>query len=171
MSWASIAFNTPQKINLKETSQIQLLLSLQRPMDKLREEIAAAGEREGARIRVSNRMEARLSGPNFRINAITPEEQAVGSIGTVEWKWEINPTATGRHSLHLTLTALFNVDGAASRRAIRTFDKTIDVEVTAGQWASDFFENNWQWLWAAILLPIAGWTWKRWKRNASGGDF
>ena len=167
MDWANIAFNSPQKINLNETAQIQLLLSLQKPMDELREAIAAAGEREGAKVRVSNRMEARLSGPNFQITAITTEEQAVGSIDTVEWKWEIKPTAPGRHRLHLTLTALFSVDGANTRRSVRTFDKSIEVEVTAGQWASEFFGKNWQWLWAAILLPIGGWLWKRWRGKTS----
>ena len=170
MDWANIAFNSPQKINLVETAQIQLLLSLQKPMDELRAAITAAGAREGARVRVSNRMEARLSGTNFQIIAITTEEQAVGSMDTVEWKWEIKPTASGRHSLHLTLTALFSVDGAATRRAVRTFDRTIEVEVTAGQWASEFLGKNWQWLWAALLLPMAGWLWKRWKgKNAPPG--
>lgn len=170
MDWANIAFNSPQRMNLNETAQIQLLLSLQQPIDELRNAITAAGEREGATVRVSNRMEARLSGPNFQITAITTEEQAIGSIDTVEWKWEIKPTVSGRHNLHLTLTALFTVDGAASRRAVRTFDKTIEVDVTAGQWASDFFGKNWQWLWAAIFLPIAGWVWKLWKgKNGTPG--
>lgn len=170
LDWANMAFNSPQRINLNETAQIQLLLSFRKPMDELREAISAAGEREGARVRISNRMEARLSGPNFQITAITTEEQAVGSIDTVEWKWEIKPTASGRHSVHLTLTALFSVDGAATRRAVRTFDKTIQVEVTTAQWASEFLGKNWQWLWAAIFLPIAGWLWKRWKgKNGTSG--
>lgn len=163
MDWANIAFNSPPKLNLKETAQVQLLLSLRKTIDELRTEIAAAGEREGAKVKVSNRMQARLSGVDFQIIAVTDEEQAVGATDTVEWKWEIKPLAAGRHSLHLTLTALFSVDGAATRRAVRTFDKTIQVEVSAGQLASDFFGKNWQWLWAAILLPIAGWLWKRWK--------
>lgn len=163
MEWANIAFNSPQKLNLKETAEVQLLLSLRKTMDELRTEITAAGEREGAKVKVSNRMQARLSGVDFQIVAITDEEQAVGATDTVEWKWEIKPLAAGRHSLHLTLTALFSVDGATTRRAVRTFDKTIEVKVSAGQLASDFFGKNWQWLWAAILLPIAGWLWKRWK--------
>lgn len=163
MDWANIAFNCPQTINLHETAQIKLLLSLQKSIDELRAAITAGGEREGARVKVLNRMEARLSGPNFQITAITTEEQAVGSIETVEWKWEIKPTTTGHHSLHLTLTALFNIDGATTRRNIRTFDRMIDVEVTTGQRVTEFFRKNWQWLWAAVLLPVAGWLWKRWK--------
>ena len=166
LDWANIAFNSPQKINLNETAQIELLLSLQKSIDELSGEIAAAGAREGASVKVSNRMEARLSGRSFQITAITSEEQAVGSIGTVEWKWEIKPTAPGLQSLHLTVTALLTVDGTNTRRDVRTFDKRIEVEVTAGQRASEFFGKNWQWLWAALLLPIGGWLWRRWKGKA-----
>jgi hypothetical protein len=171
MAWGNISFNSPEKINLNDTPQIQLLLSLQKSIDELRAEITAAGVREGATIRVSNRMEARLTGPNFRITAITPEEQAVGSTGTVEWKWQIAPTASGRHSLHLTLTAMLNVDGATTRSAIRTFDKVIDVQVTTGQWFTEFFKENWEWLWAAIFLPIAGWLWNRWRSRKRPPDW
>ena len=102
---------------------------------------------------------------SFSSTAITPEEQAITSAGVTEWKWEVKPTTRGRHYLHLTLTALFHVDGAPTRRALRTFDKIIEVEVTWGQQASEFLGNNWQWLWAAILIPLAGWLWKKWKNR------
>jgi len=165
---ANIAFNVPQTINLYETALIQLKLSLQKSIDELREALTAEGKREGAIVKVSNRMEARLTGANFQITAITSEEQAVGSIGEVEWKWEIKPTTSGKHNLHLTLTALFSVDGESTRKTIRTFDKTIEIEVTPAQLVLKFLENNWQWLWAAILLPIVGWGWKLRKASKKG---
>jgi hypothetical protein len=37
----------------------------------------------------------------------------------------------------------------------------IEVNVTASQKIGALFKSNWQWLWAAILVPIAGWLWKR----------
>jgi hypothetical protein len=74
MEWGNIAFNAPRSMNLEDTALIQLVLSLAKPIEELKKMIKAEGEREGARIRISNRMEARLSGPNFQITAITPEE-------------------------------------------------------------------------------------------------
>lgn len=168
MNWGNIAFNAPQSIQLKDTAQIQLLLSLEQSVEDLRNAITAAGENEGARIRISNRMEARLTGPSFQITAITPEQQAITSKGVTEWKWEIKPTTAGRHRLHLTLSALFSVDGASAQRAIRTFDKTIEVQVTLAQQASEFLSNNWQWIWAAVLVPVVAWLWKRAKARKSG---
>jgi 2'-5' RNA ligase len=47
-----------------------------------------------------------------------------------EWKWKIKPTSPGRQHLHLTLAAIFTVDGEPTKRAIRTFDKTIEVQIT-----------------------------------------
>lgn len=161
MHSANVAFNSPQTLNLSETANIQLLLSLKKSIEELRREIASSGPTEGASVKVANRMEARLTGPNFQITAITTEEQAIGANDTVEWKWEIKPLATGTHNLHLTLTAIFNIDGATTRRSIRTFDKTIEVEVTPRQIVVGFVVKNWQWLWAAVLLPIGGWFWKR----------
>jgi hypothetical protein len=123
--------------------------------------IEAAGEKEGARMRVSDRIEARLSGPNFAITAIAPEIQAVSRSDITEWKWEVKPGSDGHHYLHLTLSALLSVDGASTPRPIRTFDKVIEVEVAWHQRVGSFFEKNWQWLWAAVLVPIVGWLWKR----------
>lgn len=164
MVWANIAFNAPLKISLTDKAQIQLLLSIQKSMDELRGLIVAAGQQEGAIIKVTNQMEARLTGQegSFKILKITPEEQAVGSVGTFEWKWEVEPLIPGVHTLYLGLIAHFTVDGVPTRKSIRTFERKINVEVSAGQLASQFYERNWQWLWAAILIPTVGWLWKLW---------
>lgn len=169
MRFGNIAFNLPAAMNLRDTASIQLLLSLVTPTEELKKMIEAEGLKEGGRIQVSNRMEARLSGSNFSITAVTPEVQAVSHNVTTEWKWDIKPVSEGKQHLHLTLSALINVDGASTPRAIRVFDKTIEVEVTWRQKISLFIENNWQWLWAVVLVPLAGWLWKRRKASPSNG--
>ena len=161
----NIAFNAPGSMNLHDTTMIQLMLGLATPIDELKQMIEAEGEKEGAHIRISDRMEARLSGPNFAITAITPEIQAVSRNEVTEWKWEVKPTSEGRQYLHLTLSALLSVDGASTPRVIRTFDKIIEVEVTWYQRAGLFLKENWQWLWAIVLVPLSGWLWKRKKRE------
>ena len=165
MELGSIAFNAPININIDDSPQIQLILSLDETIEKLKQSITEEGEKVGATIRVSDRMEARLSGYMFQITAITPEIQAVSKLQQTEWKWEIHPKEEGKHKLHLTLTALLEIDGRSTPRVIRTFDKIIEVNVTTTQMISLFFKNNWQWLWAAILVPIAGWLWKRKKKQ------
>jgi hypothetical protein len=164
LEFGNIAFNVPSSMNLQDTETIQLILSLNKPIDELRQLIEAQGEKEGARIRVSNQMEARLTGLNFKITAITPEKQAITEKELTKWEWEIKPEKTGHSYLHLTLTAILTVEGISTARAIRTFDKTIDVNVTWRQKTAGFLLQNWQWLWAAIIIPIAGWLWRRRKK-------
>jgi len=165
MEFGVIAFNAPTNINIDDSPQIQLLLSLASTVEALKQSIAEEGEKVGATIKVSDRMEARLSGYMFQITAITPEVQAISKSLETEWKWEVHPKKEGKHKLHLTLTALLEIDGRSTPRTIRTFDKVIEVNVTATQKISLFFKNNWQWLWAAILLPVGGWLWKRRKKQ------
>jgi len=165
MEFGTIAFNAPTEINIDDAAQIQLLLSLAETVEALKRSISSEGEKVGATIRVSDRMEARLSGYMFQITAITPEIQAVSQSQRTEWKWEVHPKKPGKHRLHLTLTALLQIDGHSTPRTIETFDKTMEVNVRATQRIALFFKNNWQWLWAAILAPLAGWLWKRRKEQ------
>ena len=167
LEFGNIAFNVPKTMNLRDTALIQLVLSLGIPIDDLKQMIEAVGEKEGTSIRVSDRMEARLSGPDFAITAITPEIQAVSKSDVTEWKWEVKPKSDGNHYLHLTLSAILSVEGGSTPRAIRTFDKVIEVEVAWHQRVGPLFEKNWQWLWAAILVPVSGWLWKRKKKSKS----
>lgn len=166
MTSANIVFNSPEKINIDETSQIQLLLSINKSIDKLKKLITEEGKKVGEVIKVSDRMEAHLTGRNFKITAVTPEIQAVSGVQNTEWIWEIQPTQEGQYRLYLTLTALLDINGHSTPRTIRSFKKNINVYVTGQQKLSMFFVSNWQWLWAAIAVPIAGFFWKR-KRSFS----
>jgi hypothetical protein len=161
----NVAFNAPKTMHIGDTAVIQLMLGLETPIDELKSMIESLGDKEGAQIRVADRMEARLSGPNFAITAITPEIQVVSRRNITEWKWEIEPKADGYHHLHLTLSALLSVYGVSTPRAIRTFDEVIEVKVEWHQQVGSFFEKNWQWLWAAVLVPVIGWLWKRRKQH------
>ena len=165
MKFGTVAFNAPTNINIDDSPQIQLILSLAETIEQLKQSITEEGEKVGASIKVSDEMEARLSGYMFEITAITSEIQAVSSSQQTQWKWEIHPREEGSHQLHLTLTALLEINGHSTPRTIRTFSQFIEVNVTATQKIGLFWENNWKWLWAAILAPIAGWLWKRKKKQ------
>lgn len=165
MEFGTIAFNAPTNTNIDDSLLIQLILSLAETMEELKQSITEEGEKVGATIKVSDEMEARLSGYMFQITAITPERQAVSNNLQTLWKWEIHPKEEGSHQLHLTLTAFLEINGHSTPRAIRTFSNIIEVNITATQKIGRFLDNNWQWLWAAILVPIAGWLWKRKKKQ------
>jgi hypothetical protein len=157
----NVAFNAPAIININDTASIQLILSLSKPVAELKQMIEAEGEKQGESVKVSDQMEARLTGVHFQIHAVTAETQAISSREETRWAWEVKPLMAGRQRLHLTLAAEFNVAGHPTQRTIRTFDKNIEVNVTLVQKGTEFIGKFGQWLWAAIIIPVAGWLWKR----------
>lgn len=164
MKSGNIVFNVPGTLNLHETVIIQLVLGVEKKVEELNKLLEQEGKKVSAKIRISDRMEARLSGSNFEITSISQEVQAVSRREPTEWKWEIKPKSKGKQYLHLTLSALISVEGKTTPRVIRTFDKIIIVEVTRTQQMKSFVKNNWQWVWTAALLPLAAWIWERRKR-------
>ena len=106
-------------------------------------------------------MEAQLTGSGFAIEAQEPDLQAVTSQKSTRWTWKVTPTGHGPQTLHLTLSAHIDVAGRDAPLVVRTFDRDIQVNITIPQRVSGFLQKNWQWLWAAIVVPIAGYLWKR----------
>lgn len=171
LDWGNIAFNAPDSMRLKRPAVIQLLLSTRETAESLQAQLKAVGSRESARVQVSDRMEARLTGHGFDIVAITPEIQAVSRQQNTEWKWDIKPTDAGKQHLHLTLSAILQVDGEKTSRTIRTFDRDIEVNVTWPERFSAFVGSYWQWLWTAVLVPVGLWVMgKRGGEKGKAGD-
>jgi hypothetical protein len=153
---ANIAFSTPQKINRDETADVVLVLSRKESINALKGAIGAdvTGGREGAAIQTASRMEAKLSGLGFDITPATGVVQAVGTQDRVMWTWQVRPKATGPQTLTLTLTAKLDKHGVADK-TLQAFTRRIEVEVTPTQVVGDFVGRSWQWLWGAILVPLA----------------
>jgi len=168
MKMANIAFNTPESMNIEKTELIRLILDMKKSTETLKGMIEATGPKVGASLRVSGRMRARLTGQNFQIMAITPELQALSGAEITEWKWDIKPEKIGNQRLHLTMSARIDVEGESIERTIQTFDRVIEVNVTAGQTIKTFVKNNWQWLWVVVLAPLGTFFWR--KRRGKGGE-
>jgi hypothetical protein len=159
MSSAPVAFNVPRAMQLEDTAEVKLILG---PGHDLKDLIATLNKgAEGADIKITDRMEAHLTGTGFQITPATPELQAVSQSDITSWQWDVKATESGHHQLHLTLNAILNVSSAPTSRAMRTFDRTIDVNVTFGRRLADFGRGNWQWLWATLLVPVCGWFMKK----------
>ena len=172
MQRASISYNAPTDLHLGETVEIQLLLAPRRTVAQLKKELTAIGERRGRQVKFSNRMEARLTGTNFKIESIGPEVRAVNPGTTTAWRWEVEPTETGEQELHLSLSALLFVEGVSTPYEIETFDTEIKVNVTWFDRAGDFVSGNWTWLWSVILFPLGAWlvhNRKRWAWRFGSG--
>ncbi len=171
----NIAFSVSTVMMLNRGEDVHLLLSPSMSIEELEKQLVETLRREtqveGLQIRIAPRMEARLSGTNFSILALTPEVQPVTWKQPTEWRWEVRPTEAGSQALHLTLTALLQIEGKDSTRAIRTFDRDIQVQVTWPQRISGFVAENWQWLWTTVAAPVALWLWSKRRKKQQGIGF
>jgi len=167
---ANIAFNTPDELTVGKSEMVQLLLSMQKTVEELKTAVSAKGARDGATIEVSNKMEAKLTGSGFDIRAVTPEVQVISPTAQTEWKWEVEPTSTDAKRLHLTLSAHVMLDGEKIPRVVKTFERTMNVKVNWTSEAYSFATGNWEWLWATLLVPVAGEVMRRRKKGKAAAS-
>jgi hypothetical protein len=167
LNWGNIAFNAPASMRYAQPHVVELLLYPSLSVADLQAQIQQQVGAESARAQISNRMEAQLTGSGFGIEAQMPDLQAVTSQQTTRWTWKVTPTGHGPQTLHLTLSAHIDVAGRDAPLVVRTFDREIRVYITIPQRVSGFIQKNWQWLWAVIVVPIAGYLWRRRKKAAN----
>lgn len=166
---ANAAFDAPTSMTLGDVEELELVVSRRRSIEDLEDDIDdAGGQVEGEQIRVSEAMEAALVGNGFDIRPITPAVQLVAGAGVTRWAWSVEPSEHGEQRLHLTLSALFTRNGVDRPYTIRTFARTLEVEVSLQERVSGFVEDHWEWLWATLLVPAAGWALRR--RRGEGGS-
>ncbi len=156
MALAPMAFNVPPKMKLDEIAEVELVVG---PSQNIHDLIASLNKStaQGAIVRITDRMEAKLSGDGFAVTPETPELRAVSLKELTRWNWEVKALKPGRHWLHLSLSAIIALEGQPIPGSVKTFDKGVEVEVTVPQWILAFARSNWQWLWTVAVVPFGGW--------------
>jgi hypothetical protein len=167
LDWGNIAFDAPNAMRYGQVQTVELVLSPTLTASALQSQLNEQVGTESAQVQISNRMEAKLTGIGFTIEALSPDLQAVTTQQVTRWQWEVTPTGRGQKKLHLSLSALIGTGGSDAPLVVRTFDRDINVNVTIGQRVTGFLRTNWTWLWAAIVVPVAGYTWARWKKRSA----
>ncbi len=149
-------------MQLDQVRSLQLALSPTKTIEELKQAIGEPGPVETAQIKISDYMEASLTGPGFEITPVTPARQLVSQTEDTVWKWDVKAVREGKQRLNLTLNVIIDTGGKERLRALRTFSKDIEIDVAFSYRVKLFVEDNWQWLWAAIVVPLAVWCWRRW---------
>ena len=141
MKVASAAFNVPTPMLRGQERTVKLLVSLKAGVEELKKRLAMPGPAEGATIKVTDFLEAELTGTMFEIRPGGPQPQALSGSTDSEWRWQVNPKEGGTLPLHLTIHALVVIDGLERRRLMKIFDEEVEVEVGAWDTVKDFFKT------------------------------
>jgi Divergent InlB B-repeat domain len=159
---ATVAFNTPTRLHRTETATIKLLLSPATiSIGELEKRVNEAGQKSGAHVKYSRVMEAKLASEDFEVTPLSPEQQFVAAGQDTEWLWQIKPKRTGELHLYLTLNAIIDVRDQTGAYKVKTFSRTLTINVSLATHVGDFVKGNWQWLWTAVLVPVGLWWYRR----------
>jgi len=162
---ATAVFTTPLSIGLDQTTDIELLVSPTKTTAQLESELTEQGQSGHASTQYSKMMEAQLVGHGFDIAQVGPSIQPVEAGRTTRWKWQIKPKEGGSQRLDLTVNAVLS-DGK-DRILLQTLHRDITVNVKFGQRATSWISSlkDVQWLWAALILPVATFVIAWWRRR------
>jgi hypothetical protein len=186
---SQLAFDPPRELQMGETKTITLLLSQKKTTSDLAQELkerGGGGRRHqiitAENIPTTERMEARLTGKDFQIEALDSEEQAITSDSSTIWRWDVTPTEWGKKRLHLTVAAVLEVQGDSATHTVTTYDKDITVTVRISQRLMSYASSIPSAITSGVILGILGvigaaflgW-WKGWwsrllQRTRSGQD-
>ncbi len=146
----------PEKINSDSSAPIRIYLDAKKEVESLKQRIRDKIKDIGIKVTVSDKLIASLSGLNFEIINTTPDMQIALEGDIMEWSWDVKPKSHGTHSLYLTISIVLNVEDEKIQKIIYEIEKKIVVNATRSQQLTTFIKDNWQWLWATVLVPIIG---------------
>lgn len=158
---AALAFVIPEIANIDDTIKAQLLINPKKEVDKLKEELTKKGTITSKEIKVSKVVKATIVAPDFDIAKITEEEQILSETESTEWLWSLTPKSSGPHDVSLTVTAIITSDGKETKHQLKTFEKTITVNITTEQIIMTWLEKYWQWLMSTLIIPFGIWLYKK----------
>ena len=172
-----------------ETKTITLLLSSKKGTPALTQELEQRGGGGGERkiitaenIPTAQRMQARLTGKDFQIEALDSETQAISSDSSTVWRWDVTSTDWGKKRLHLTVSAILKVQGEEATRTVSSYDRDVTVTVQMSQRLMSYAGSLPEPIVTGVVLGILGaigtallgW-WRGWwsrilARRRSGND-
>jgi hypothetical protein len=170
---SKIVFNPPDEMREQKTETIQARISFEEIGAALGEGLVGPGKPHEELLKVSEIMKVTLTGDGngFFIQRIGDEEQVVAGKQYAQWEWHVTPLESGDQKLTLTATATIYLEGRGEKPIYyKALEKPILVHVDRWYSSRQFITNNWQWLWAVVVVPVAGLLWglRKKKRRKAG---
>lgn len=166
---AGTFFDGPrQGMQVGDEDLVTLTVSLQEGREALRGRLEATARDEGraasaGSIRVHEVMRANLVGTRgLEVRSLDGELDRLLTGGTQAWRWSLTAVAAGPQTLNLTLVAL--IEGEEGVDVVDSWSRTIEVDVAPGRAVRNFLSANWQWIWSALIVPIAVLLWEMLRR-------
>lgn len=158
-----ISFVIPVEANIEDSVRAELIITPEAINATLNHTVD--GMRQEATILVTQVVRADLRTDDFDVTAITSTEQVLLKTESTQWLWKLRPLHPGDAEVVLTVTAIVKTDFGNSQRQMKAFEKTIDINITKRQIVMSFIEDNWQWLWSTLFVPVVLLLYRRFKKK------
>lgn len=175
---SKILFNPPLEMQQGKREIVEVRISAEDIGPVISGNLEGRGAPTVESIKVSPVMKVTMTGDEgaFELRRLNGDEEQIitGIPGRpyAEWKWEVTPLESGTHFLNIQVAAVVHIP----ERGEKTTDlpvaaKPIKVRVDPWFATKRFIGNNWQWLWAAIVVPAAGLFWKLKRKKTRRAGF
>lgn len=160
LTLSNMVFSVPEQANIQDDIPVELLIDSVTVLNELEQKLKVKGQVIKSQILTSKIVTATLIAPDFDIQFITSQRQALSHQEPTQWVWILTPKRAGVHDIHLSITANVIVDNEHAERHLKTFDRILKIEITRKQFMQAWFKENWQWF-LGLLIPFGVWLWKR----------
>jgi hypothetical protein len=147
LSQGEIAFNPPSSVRTGDITRIEARIARTIGELGLTQGMLGPGVPQVEVLRVSSFMGTELSGENFDIKALNDASQIVEEGTPTQWAWDVKATKPGKQMLHLKVWARILAPPLPEQvKDLPVLDRAVDVQVNPAYSATQFWENNWQWV-------------------------
>jgi hypothetical protein len=105
-------------------------------------------------IRTSRSMVVSLRCEDFKIQALSDEEQIIETNDYTQWQYKVVPLKSGTHKLLVAITILLKVEDEEARRTLPVLEKEVIVKINPTYSIKAFVLQHWQWVIASAIIPI-----------------
>jgi hypothetical protein len=120
-----IAHETPKKAVFGRPFTVTVALDATGD-DTATDSLSGTGNIVEGEARVSDTVQALISGESFSVEAITPARQRISPLTENVWRWKVTPQAVGNQELIIELFALMGDEALP----LRTFRDSVEVDVS-----------------------------------------
>ena len=158
---ANFGFTINDKANIEEVIKAEFIISLTKSEEEIKRDLRELGITLSDNIEISKVVMVNIHAPEFEVTNVSPSRQPIRQNSDTRWKWTLKPKSEGIHQIELSVYALVTVEGNEEKTFIESYSEELSVEITHIQKAERWFDNNWEWTFSTLILPLGIWLYNR----------
>ena len=138
-----ILFNVPEQ--MKQGRQERIEVRISRDLGEvLIQGLRGRGRPQIETVHIATFMRARLAGEDFDISSLNSQEvQVVPEQGFAQWSWNVRPTESGTHTVHLIVTVRLKIEGVGEEPLdLPVMDRQIRVRISPAYATAKFARKH-----------------------------